>query len=167
MKVILGLILSFLFLSVSALPQNLPKSVSFNELTIESQKQVTCLAENIYFEAGAESLKGKIAVANVTLNRVVSGLFPDTICGVVYQKIRGTCQFSWYCDRALLSRRHKIKNTALYNDILRLSIDFLTYRYDDITKGALFFHNTSVNPRWNLKKTAHIGNHIFYSYKNI
>ncbi|NBP57928.1 cell wall hydrolase [bacterium] len=169
MKVIIGLILSFFILSAAALPQSLPPLVSFNELTIESQKQVTCLAENIYFEAGAESINGKIAVAQVTINRVLSGLFPNTICGVVYQKHNGVCQFSWYCNKRLLRKKYQIKDTTLYNDILNLSIDLLVYRnvYQDITKGALFFHNTSVNPRWNLRKTAHIGNHIFYRYKNI
>ena len=82
---------------------------------------ITCLAENIYFEARAEGVEGKAAVANVTRNRVVSADFPNTYCGVVYQgPVRESwktkqnpdladkdrvyyprkhrCQFSWYCD---------------------------------------------------------------------
>ena len=83
--------------------------------------EVQCLAENIYFEARAEGVEGKAAVANVTRNRVVSKDFPNTYCGVVYQgPVRESwktkqnpdldddqrvyyprkhrCQFSWYCD---------------------------------------------------------------------
>ena len=84
-------------------------------------QQMICIAENIYFEARAESIEGKAAVANVTRNRVKSSLFPNTYCEVVYQgPVRESwktkqhkdladedrvyyprkhrCQFSWYCD---------------------------------------------------------------------
>jgi len=84
-------------------------------------QEMMCLAENIYFEARAEGIEGKAAVANVTRNRVVSAKFPNSYCGVVYQgPVRESwktkqnpdlkaservyyprkhrCQFSWYCD---------------------------------------------------------------------
>ena len=81
-------------------------------------REMICLAENIYFEARAESVEGKAAVANVTRNRVESDRFPNTYCEVVYQgpvreswktkqdpnlepvyyPIKHRCQFSWYCD---------------------------------------------------------------------
>ena len=60
----------------------LPIKSTYNNLTAEAQKQVTCLAENIYFEAAHEPLDGKKAVAFVTLNRVQSG-YADNICDVV------------------------------------------------------------------------------------
>lgn len=86
-----------------------------------AHQEMMCLAENIYFEARAEGVEGKAAVANVTRNRVVSADFPNTYCGVVYQgPVRESwktkqnpdllaservyyprkhrCQFSWYCD---------------------------------------------------------------------
>ena len=86
-------------------------------------QQITCLAENIYFEARGESFKAKIAVANVTRNRVEDSRWPSTYCGVVQQgpvreswKTRSDkslaesdrvyypkkhrCQFSWFCDGA-------------------------------------------------------------------
>jgi len=91
-----------------------------NEAGIPNSKhqEMICLAENIYFEARAESIEGKAAVANVTRNRVNSSLFPNSYCGVVYQgpvreswktkqdpnlepvyyPIKHRCQFSWYCD---------------------------------------------------------------------
>ena len=75
-------------------------------------QQMMCLAENIYFEARAEGIEGKAAVANVTRNRVNSDLFPNTYCEVVqqgpvreswnkpgvYYPVKHKCQFSWYCD---------------------------------------------------------------------
>ena len=50
---------------------------------VEANSDIHCLAENIYFEARGESTAGKMAVALVTLNRVMDERFPDTICGVV------------------------------------------------------------------------------------
>jgi len=55
-------------------------------------QEMMCLAENIYFEARAEGIEGKAAVANVTRNRVVSAKFPNSYCGVVYQ---GPVRESW------------------------------------------------------------------------
>ena len=98
----------------------LPIKSTYNGLTVEAQKQVTCLAENIYFEAGHEPLEGKKAVAFVTLNRVQSG-YADNICDVVKQKTGKTCQFSWYCDHTFTSKRLTIKGTPLYNEILEIS----------------------------------------------
>ena len=70
------------------------------------QKQLDCLARNIYYEAGYEPFEGKVAVAQVTINRAESGQFPSDICQVVYQKNivyeKVLCQFSWYCETATL-----------------------------------------------------------------
>ena len=66
------------------------------------EKQLQCLAYNIYWEAASEPFEGKVAVAQVTVNRVMSGRFPDTVCGVVHQKTtlynKVVCQFSWLCE---------------------------------------------------------------------
>ena len=63
-------------------------------------RQLECLANNIYWEAASEPFEGKVAVAQVTMNRVESGRFADTVCGVVYQKNviyeKVICQFTWY-----------------------------------------------------------------------
>ncbi len=166
MKAILtGVLLStFILSAAAAIPRDLPLSPSFHELSKESQRQVTCLAENIYFEAASESLNGKLAVAFVTINRVLSYKFPSTICNVVHQKQNGVCQFSWLCDPATLKRRAIIKQTSLYHEIVDFSIIVLLHYdlIDDVTKGATYFHNVKVNPRWRLHKTTQIGNHIFY-----
>ena len=80
--------------------------VMYAESIEAKQKEIECLAQNIYHEARSESTAGRMAVALVTLNRVKDQRFPNTICGVVKQtkyypsgKIDlHSCQFSWYCD---------------------------------------------------------------------
>ena len=74
----------------------------------ERTKQLECLTRNIYWEAASEPFEGKVAVAQVTMNRVESGRFGSGVCGVVYQKNvfyeKVVCQFSWYCEG-----NHKVK----------------------------------------------------------
>lgn len=138
-------------------------NVDYSDLTKDARKQVDCLAENIYHEAGYEPETGKQAVALVTLNRTQDERFPQSICGVVKQKTQGTCQFSWFCLPVKLNR-----NTEAY----RQSLDAALYVYanyeklKDITDGALYYHADYVNPRWrNVEKTTVIGRHIFYKEK--
>ena len=138
----------------------------------ERTRQLDCLTRNIYWEAASEPFEGKVAVAQVTINRVESGRFAPTVCGVVYQKNvfyeKVVCQFSWYCDITFTSRRLTIKQTSLYNDILELSTNlFLNFeRMNDVTNGATYYHADYVNPKWTkLQKETQIGRHIFYKSK--
>ena len=120
-----------------------------------SQRDIDCLAKNIYYEAGSEPRAGKIAVAQVTLNRVRSGKFADTICGVVYQK----SQFSWVRE----ARRRLNLNDNRYQESLDVALAVLNG--DELLESmthALYFHNTSVRPAWGKPKVGKIGNHIFY-----
>lgn len=142
----------------------LPIKATYNDLSKDAKKQVTCLAENIYFEAATEPYKGKKAVAFVTINRLQTGNYANDICGVVYQKTAGTCQFSWYCDKTVTAKRLTIKHTELYNEILELATYvFLNFdKLEDVTKGSTYYHAVYVNPQWRLQKVHQIGNHIFY-----
>jgi spore germination cell wall hydrolase CwlJ-like protein len=142
----------------------IPFRTSFNQLSKDVQKQVTCLAENMYFEAANEPMEGKKAVAFVTINRLQSGNYAHTICDVVFQKTGGTCQFSWYCDPAVLRKRLTVHNTLLYNDIRELATHIVVNyeRMKDVTKGATYYHADYVNPGWKLMKIDQIGRHIFY-----
>lgn len=143
-------------------------NISYNQLTKPTKKQIDCLADNIFFESAHEPEEGKLAVALVTLNRVNSGKYPNTICSVVYEKgfinNKMICQFSWVCDTKFTSRQLTIRNTELYNDIRKLSVYvYLNYEeMKDITNGALFYHADYVNPGWKLVKIKQIGRHIFY-----
>lgn len=142
----------------------------YSDLLPSVQKQVDCLAQNIYFEAGNEPHKGKIAVAMVTLNRVNHGNWPNTVCGVVKEKDSNVCQFSWWCEAANKNKAIKGKYTwkekQLYNKAAKVAVDvYMNYevlKKNDVSKGALFYHADYVNPNWKLKKTTKIGRHIFY-----
>jgi spore germination cell wall hydrolase CwlJ-like protein len=137
--------------------------VEYTQLTKDARKQVDCLAQNIYYEAGHEPEKGKIAVALVTLNRVEDPRYPKDICSVVKQRVKSTCQFSWFCESG-----KSIRNNEAYNEAQRIAL-YVYANYEklkDFTNGALFYHADYVNPRWKgLEKTAVIGRHIFYREK--
>lgn len=125
--------------------------------TISNAKVITiheyrCLIKNIYYESRGESLLGQRAVARVTLNRKNDYRFPNNICDVVFQKN----QFSWTNHKYT-----KINDTASMAVALMAIINH-NLKYDDPSKGSLFFHNKTVNPNWNRTKTTTIGNHIFY-----
>ena len=126
------------------------------------QKEIVCMARNIHFESGSEPYRGKVAVAQVTMNRVQSGDYPSTVCGVVHQKThnQGTtiCQFSWVCEGKL-----KIRAPELYEESLRVARRVMIdgVRLPEL-RGAKFFHATYVNPGWKRQPKARIGNHIFY-----
>ena len=132
------------------------------------ERQLECLAMNIYREAGHENFEGKVAVAQVTMNRAAHPSFPKDVCAVVFQKSvvidRVICQFSWYCDTA-----HKARpvNPAAYNESMAVAKKVLLEGFRlDVMKEALYYHANYVNPRWNLEKIGSIGNHIFYKGKN-
>jgi len=129
-------------------------------------RQRRCLATAIYFEARGESARGQLAVAQVVMNRVRSTLYPDTICGVVYQgQLRRTgCQFSFTCDGRADVPRDKGKWQQA---------NVLAKR---VTKGdswlgdigyATHYHANYVKPRWRreMSRIKSVGKHIFYRVK--
>lgn len=129
------------------------------------ERQLTCLARNIYHEAGSEPFEGKVAVAQVTINRANSdGKFPGDICKVVYQKNvfydKVLCQFSWVCDR---SGKFVPKHTDIYEESMEVAKRVLLegFRLPSLT-DALYFHADYVNPGWKKQRVAKIGRHIFY-----
>ncbi len=130
-------------------------------------QQLDCLAINIYREAGYEPFEGKVAVAQVTMNRVNSGRFGNDVCGVVYQKNvimeKVVCQFSWACDSS-----HKARpiNKEAYNESYEVAKKVLLEGFRlSVLKDALYYHATYINPRWPLEKIGTIGQHIFYKEK--
>lgn len=130
------------------------------------EKQIECLAKNMYFEARNEPEAGIKAVGFVTMNRVQDPHFPNSICEVVYQRVKTVCQFSWVC---IFGRNPHIKNTALFEQIKEMARSIATAHPDnkmhDPSKGSLFFHAAYVRPGWKLNKKIRIGQHIFYSRK--
>jgi N-acetylmuramoyl-L-alanine amidase len=114
------------------------------------------LAKNIYFEARGEPLAGKLAVAQVTLNRVRSTRYHNSICEVVYAKH----QFSW---TKTFNRTH-IRNPQAWEQSLALAQKALSRGFAKANFHATLFHNHKVKPKWaaKSKKIATIGNHTFY-----
>ena len=167
---LIALTIGFTSLTVTNVVK-LPYKAYYNFMSADAKKQVECLAENMYFEAGYEPEKGQVAVAFVTLNRVKSGRFDDDICGVVKQKIQGVCQFSWYCENTTLSAKHLTgRAEKVYNDVRNLAV-YVYANYDkleDPSKGALFFHADYVSPGWrNMEYLTTIGRHLFYNRKDL
>lgn len=157
------------FSSVMATQMNpMPVKISYNDLSPKAKQQVECLAQNIYFESGHESKEGQIAVGMVTMNRVKSGIFPDTICGVVKQKIQSTCQFSWFCEGKFDVKSLTHFNHSLYNSVRELAVYVYANhdKIEDPSRGALFYHADYVHPHWkNVTYLTQIGRHKFYDKK--
>lgn len=140
------------------------------ESTAEDRKAIACLAKNIYWEASNEPVRGKKAVAQVTLNRTEDGRFAPDICGVVYERdkvqvrgrIRTICQFSWTC----MSVKNKTpKNDENWEDALAIAQKYVLDGYNiPELEEALFYHAAYVRPRWAKKmiRIEKIGAHIFY-----
>jgi len=127
------------------------------------QREIECLALNIYFEARFEPEDGRRAVAHVVLNRVRDGRWPGTPCRVIadgFPDAGPLCQFSWYCD----GRSNRPARDPYWRDATRLAQLVYWGRGVDPTHGALWYHADYVNPEWRhaLRRGPQIGRHIFY-----
>ncbi len=126
-------------------------------------KAEKCLAEAVYFEARGEQALGQVAVAQVILNRVFSGKYPNTVCGVVYQNAHRhlACQFTFACD----SIRDVIREPDMWERAKKISAEMLDGKLwlPEVGK-ATHYHATYVHPGWvsEMKKMHKLGVHIFY-----
>ena len=122
-----------------------------------------CLDEAIYFEARGESEAGQAAVAQVVLNRVESGHYPASICGVVYQNRRrhNACQFSFGCHGKTL----RVAEPVSWNAAVRIAREVLLGGdYSTEVGGSTHYLADYAHPRWarTLQRMDVIGHHIFY-----
>jgi spore germination cell wall hydrolase CwlJ-like protein len=128
-------------------------------------RDVRCLAENVYYESRGEPLKGQLAVAKVTLNRLDEG-YAKSICGVVKQQHSNVCQFSWVCNSTLTRPAGLAWTQAV--GIALVALNEPT-RVEDPTNGATYFHATYIEwqPGWRKvqESVRQIGNHVFYRTK--
>lgn len=131
----------------------------------DEQRDLACLARNVYYEARGEPASGQLAVAQVTMNRWASGRYAGTLCGVVYQRNwdpirkRYVGAFSWTeLDSVPVPtgekwlQAWKVAETVYYG------------REAPGLEGAMFYHATYIRPEWAREKhkIARIGNHVFY-----
>jgi spore germination cell wall hydrolase CwlJ-like protein len=128
------------------------------------ERQLACLAKNIYYEAGNQPFEGKVAVAQVTLNRTESGQYPSDICKTIYQKNvvyeKVLCQFSWVCDRDTTVRPINKANFRESEEVAK-KVLLEGFRLPSL-KDAMYFHGDYINPGWKRERITKIGNHIFY-----
>lgn len=130
----------------------------------ERAKAEKCLADAVYFEARGEPLKGQEAVAQVVMNRVFSGYYPDNVCSVVFQNARRhlACQFTFACEGKNL---HRIDEPDMWEQAKRISKDTLDGKIWLADIGhATHYHAYWVHPRWvhEMKRLRKLGVHTFY-----
>ncbi|AUH63766.1 cell wall hydrolase [Paracoccus zhejiangensis] len=123
--------------------------------TAFSGRDLDCMAEALYFEARGEGRQGQAAVAEVILNRVASGKFPNSVCGVINQP----SQFSY-----TIGGRKTIRSKAAYLRVRQVAENALAGGTGNLTGGATYFHTPAVRPAWSrrFERTVRIGRHIFY-----
>jgi len=137
------------------------KRIKAHNLALE----LACMADNIYNEAGFESIEGQLAVATVVWNRVKSPDYPKTVCGVVYERHvdfrnhKVVCQFSWTCKpkRKLNKKKYK-QSREIAREVL------LKHRLLADVSGATLYHAVYVHPDWadRTEQIGQIGTHLFY-----
>ena len=121
-------------------------------------KELDCLAKNIYHEAGVEDRAGKVAVAQVTLNRLKEGGYGKTVCDVVYAK----SQFSWTLDK---KKRHAKPEGLLWEQSRAVAMEFQSGVRVKGLEDSLHYHANYIrDPNWAKAKKVvkQIGQHIFY-----
>jgi len=126
----------------------------------EEDKELECLTKNLYFEARGEGFVGEMAVALVTLNRVASKTYPDTICEVVYQPK----QFSWANDLTITKPRDEaawLQSREVARYIMAGYTVFSEVEDDEL---VMHYHAVQVEPYWarDMDLIGRIGNHLFY-----
>ena len=128
------------------------------------KRAADCLTQAVYFEAASESEQGQRAVAQVVLNRVRHPMFPNSVCGVVYQGAGGAtgCQFSFVCDGSL----DKPRTAYAWSAAERVAKAALAGRVEPSVGEATHYHTRWVAPYWapTVAKVAQIGAHIFYRW---
>lgn len=120
---------------------------------------VFCLAKNIFHEAGIESDIGKYAVAQVTLNRVDSSKYPNTICKVVLQRY----QFSW-ANRKSKHWTHPKGPNWDKSKMIAQQVVYENHRVNGL-ENVKYYHADYIKPHWsrNMTQVSTIGRHIFYT----
>ncbi len=129
----------------------------------EDIERVTCLAQNVWFEARGSSVDDQLAVAHVVLNRVADARYPDDVCEVVWQPK----QFSWTHDG--LSDRIRFDNAIdrrIWKELVQLAMAAMSGRLEDPTGGATHYHADYVLPGWagRMDLLIRIDDHLYYRY---
>ena len=122
---------------------------------------LVCLAIAIYFEAAGEPYAGKLAVAEVVMNRVESPRYPNTPCDVIQQHK----QFSFVEEFGM--EVPELKNALdqqAWQHGLYAAHKALSGAVYGLTDGAMHYYTPDkANPKWaeSMTEVVQIGNHRF------
>jgi spore germination cell wall hydrolase CwlJ-like protein len=141
------------------------REAQYTALRDSQARSVDCLARNVYYEARGESTAGQYAVAEVTMNRTASPLYPRTVCEVVYQRNwdvvrkRYVGAFSWTEFETL-----DAPSGPAWRRAVKIAEDVYYHRRPQTLQGVLYYHATSIQPEWSKEReqVARIGRHVFY-----
>jgi spore germination cell wall hydrolase CwlJ-like protein len=169
-KIIRSLVATLLFFSLIQPASSPALTIKQREIWVDkgsatnsrrfNAQHIDCLTKNIYYEAASEPWEGKVAVAQVTLNRVKSGKFPSDVCQVIYQKVQSVCQFSWYCEKDIIKKPINIKAYVESMEVAKqVLLDNVRVRS---VKASLFYHADYIDPKWGKQPVTKIGRHVFY-----
>jgi len=165
MKLLLNVILAVILAGAGwVVPARTAFAVDFDNTTafdfsVKSKGQeLGCLAMNIYFEGRGESAKGRAAIASVTMNRVRSKRYPNSVCEVVWQRR----QFSW---THIAPRHHVITDHKAWHQAIVVAQLFLSGAQVSLVGNATHYHSVNVEPSWqdDTKLVALVGDHMFYA----
>lgn len=174
--IIVVLLLTHIGVSIHNANAATPAQAGVYHSSLSEQK---CLADNMYWEARNQSLRGMIAVALVVRNRVNDERYPHSYCEVIQEgptrpswkdplkliPVRHRCQFSWYCDGK--SDNIPTKDLDVYDLARAAAFKIYNNDFNDFTYGATHYHADYVTPAWAASKirTITIDNHIFYRWE--
>lgn len=130
---------------------------------LDGLRALQCMTNAIYYEAGNEPEEGQRAVAQVILNRLASPLWPDSVCGVIYQGGERSdmgCQFTFSCDGSM-ARLPASQSWARARDIARRALSGEIFAPVGL---STYYHTLAVHPPWadRMRPVAIVGAHIFY-----
>lgn len=148
-------------LKVAERPIPFPKSLSDRARVVMSDAEIKCMAEVIYYEARGEGTTGMVGVGYVVLNRMGSDKFkPSTACGIVYERNRRGCQFSWVCD----GKPDRIRNWATYERAREIAISVMTREAKNPVGDSIYFRHHATKSRYahTQRLVASIGHHRFF-----
>lgn len=146
------------FLTTNVHATEFDNAHSFDFSVASPGQELGCLAMNIYHEGRGEPARGRAAIASVTMNRVRSNRYPNTVCEVVWQRK----QFSW---TAVAPRHHVINDPRAWRQALVVAELFLSGAQISLVGDATHYHSVHVQPNWQdeSKLVALVGDHIFYA----
>jgi len=135
--------------------ENLRQLVAQQNSGLALSEEMRCLAGTVYFESKGEPLLGQLAVAKVVINRAKSPRFPNSYCGVVFQRK----QFSFVRG----GRMPRISTgTNAWRNAVAIAQIADSQSWDTPVDNALFFHARRISPGWRRTRVGTVGNHVFY-----